>query len=183
MLIARAIAQGADHLILDEPTNHLDIRYQIEVLELVAGLDVTVLAALHDLSLAALFCDTVYLLTDGRIIACGPPGTVITAETVRRALTAPTSLIVDHPETGTPPPHPPPIPGRRKAPRSLTGFQTSPSASEGPPPPERPIHCSIALKGFPWRHIPSPSFLSALAPHTSPAGRCAAYPRRRQRRC
>ncbi len=66
VLIARAIAQGADHLILDEPTNHLDIRYQLEVLELVAGFDMTVLAALHDLSLAALFCDSVCLLADGR---------------------------------------------------------------------------------------------------------------------
>ena len=65
-LIARAIAQGADHLILDEPTNHLDIRYQVEILELVAGLGVTVLAAMHDLSLAALFCDTVHLLAGGR---------------------------------------------------------------------------------------------------------------------
>ena len=46
VLIARAIAQGADHLILDEPTNHLDIRYQVEILELVSGLNVTVLAAL-----------------------------------------------------------------------------------------------------------------------------------------
>ena len=65
VLVARAIAQGADHLILDEPTNHLDIRYQIEVLELVAGFGMTVLAALHDLSLAALFCDAVCLLADG----------------------------------------------------------------------------------------------------------------------
>ena len=101
VLIARALTQGADHLILDEPTNHLDIRYQIEVLELVAGLNVTVLAALHDLSLAALFCDTVYLLTDGHIIAGGPPQTVITAETVGHAYGADV-LIVDHPETGTP---------------------------------------------------------------------------------
>jgi iron complex transport system ATP-binding protein len=101
VLIARALTQGADHLILDEPTNHLDVRYQIEVLELVAGLNVTVLAALHDLSLAALFCNTVYLLTDGRIIAGGPAGTVITAETVRHAYGADV-LIVDHPETGTP---------------------------------------------------------------------------------
>ncbi len=101
MLIARALTQGADHLILDEPTNHLDIRYQIEVLELVAGLGVTVLAALHDLSLAALFCDTVYLLADGRIVAGGHPRTVITAETVSHAYGADV-LIVDHPETGTP---------------------------------------------------------------------------------
>lgn len=101
VLIARAIAQGADHLILDEPTNHLDIRYQLEVLELVAGFGMTVLAALHDLSLAALFCDTVYLLADGRMVTSGPPGSVITAEMVRHAYGADV-LVVEHPETGTP---------------------------------------------------------------------------------
>jgi iron complex transport system ATP-binding protein len=101
VLIARAIAQGADHLILDEPTNHLDIRYQLEVLELVAGFGMTVLAALHDLSLAALFCDTVYLLADGRIVTSGPPKAVITAEMVRHAYGADV-LIVEHPESGTP---------------------------------------------------------------------------------
>jgi iron complex transport system ATP-binding protein len=101
VLIARALAQGADHLILDEPTNHLDIRYQIEVLELVAGLGVTVLAALHDLSLAALFCDAVYLLTDGRVVVSGQPQTVITTETVRHAYGADV-LVVTHPESGTP---------------------------------------------------------------------------------
>jgi ABC-type cobalamin/Fe3+-siderophores transport system ATPase subunit len=74
VLIARAVAQGADHLILDEPTNHLDIRYQMEILELVSELEVTVLAALHDLSLAALFCDSVYLLSDGRIVTGGIAG-------------------------------------------------------------------------------------------------------------
>ena len=101
VLIARALAQGASHLILDEPTNHLDIRYQIEVLELVAGLGVTVLAALHDLSLAALFCHTVYLLADGEIVTGGPPASVITTEMVRHAYGADV-LIVEHPETGTP---------------------------------------------------------------------------------
>ena len=100
-LIARAVAQGADHLILDEPTNHLDIRYQVEVLELVAGLGVTVIAALHDLSLAALFCDTVYLIADGRIVTGGPPRAVITPETVRHAYGADV-LVIEHPETGTP---------------------------------------------------------------------------------
>jgi iron complex transport system ATP-binding protein len=101
VLIARAVAQGADHLILDEPTNHLDIRYQIEILELVSGLGVTVLAALHDLSLASLFCDTVYLLADGVIVTGGPPSAVITTEMVRHAYGADV-LIVEHPETGTP---------------------------------------------------------------------------------
>jgi iron complex transport system ATP-binding protein len=101
VLIARAIAQGADHLILDEPTNHLDIRYQVEVLELVAGFGFTVLAALHDLSLASLFCDSVYLLAEGRIVTNGPPGSVITTEMVRHAYGADV-LVVEHPETGTP---------------------------------------------------------------------------------
>jgi iron complex transport system ATP-binding protein len=101
VLIARAIAQDADHLILDEPTNHLDIRYQVEVLELVAALGVTVLAALHDLSLAALFCDSVHLLAEGKIIAAGRPEQVITPELVHRAYGADV-LIVEHPESGTP---------------------------------------------------------------------------------
>ncbi len=133
VLIARALTQGADHLILDEPTNHLDIRYQIEVLELVAGLNVTVLAALHDLSLAALFCDTVYVLTDGRIIAGGHPRAVITAETVRHAYGADV-FIVDHPETGTPHLIP------RRSPDgdggSASQISANPTAPGDPPPPE-----------------------------------------------
>jgi iron complex transport system ATP-binding protein len=101
VLIAQAIAQGADHLILDEPTNHLDIRYQVEILELVATLGVTVLAAIHDLSLAALFCDTVHLITDGHLIAGGPPRSVLTADAIRDAYGTDV-LVIEHPETGTP---------------------------------------------------------------------------------
>lgn len=67
MLIARAIAQQARFLILDEPTNHLDIRYQLELLELVKGLGVTTLAALHDLNLAATYCDRIYVFKSGAI--------------------------------------------------------------------------------------------------------------------
>ena len=101
MLIARALAQGADHLILDEPTNHLDIRYQIEVLELVAGLESPcwppcTTSAWPPCSATPSTCST-----DGRIVAGGPPGHVITAETVRHAYGADV-LVVDHPETGTP---------------------------------------------------------------------------------
>jgi iron complex transport system ATP-binding protein len=101
VLIAQAIAQGADHLILDEPTSHLDIRYQVEILELVSTLGVTVLAAIHDLSLAALFCDTVHLIVGGELIAGGPPEAVITADTVRDAYGTDV-LVIEHPETGTP---------------------------------------------------------------------------------
>jgi iron complex transport system ATP-binding protein len=101
VLIAQAIAQGADHVILDEPTNHLDIRYQVEILELVATLGVTVLAAIHDLSLAALFCDTVHLISGGQLIAGGPPASVLTPGTIRGAYGTDV-LVIAHPETGTP---------------------------------------------------------------------------------
>jgi iron complex transport system ATP-binding protein len=100
-LIARALAQGADHLVLDEPTNHLDIQHQVDILELVAGLGVSVLAALHDLSLAALFCGAVHVLAGGRIVAGGPPGAVITPATIRAAYGADV-LVIEHPDTGTP---------------------------------------------------------------------------------
>jgi iron complex transport system ATP-binding protein len=129
VLIAQAIAQGADHLILDEPTNHLDIRYQVEILELVATLGVTVLAAIHDLSLAALFCDTIHLITDGRLIADGPPEAVLTAETVRQAYGTDV-LVIAHPETGTP--HLIPRRARSQGP-AKPGREPTPPA---PPPPE-----------------------------------------------
>ncbi len=101
VLIARALAQEANHLILDEPTNQLDIHHQVEILEVVAGLGVTVLAALHDLSLAALFCDTIHVLSDGQLVTAGPPSLVLTPETIRRAYGADV-LVIDHPDTGTP---------------------------------------------------------------------------------
>ena len=126
VLIARALAQGATHLILDEPTNHLDIRYQVEILELVASLRITVLAALHDLSLAALFCDTVYLIADGRIIVSGPPESVITPEMVRHAYGADV-LVVAHPDTGTP----------HLIPRRLATRPQSPAVLGFPGPEER----------------------------------------------
>jgi iron complex transport system ATP-binding protein len=101
VLIARALAQQADHLILDEPTNHLDIHHQVEILELVSGLGVTVLAALHDLSLAALFCQAIHVLRAGQLVAAGPPAAVLTPDTIREAYGADV-LVIDHPDTGTP---------------------------------------------------------------------------------
>lgn len=76
VLIARALAQQADHILLDEPTNHLDIRYQHEVLQLVRELGVTTVVVLHDLNLAARYCDHVVLLDSGRVSASGTPDEV-----------------------------------------------------------------------------------------------------------
>ncbi|MFG3341028.1 ABC transporter ATP-binding protein [Glycomyces sp. NPDC048151] len=81
-LIARALAQAAGHLLLDEPTNHLDVRYQHEILALVKRLPLCTIAVLHDLNLAARYCDTLVLLDEGRVAAAGPPSEVLTPETI-----------------------------------------------------------------------------------------------------
>lgn len=76
--IARALAQQPRELLLDEPTNHLDIRHQLELLALVAALPVTTVVALHDLNLAAAFCDHLLVLDRGRVVAAGAPAAVLT---------------------------------------------------------------------------------------------------------
>jgi iron complex transport system ATP-binding protein len=80
--IARALAQEPEELLLDEPTNHLDIQYQIDLLELVAGLPVTSVIALHDLNLAAMYCDRLLVLRQGRVVAEGTPSQVLTASLI-----------------------------------------------------------------------------------------------------
>jgi len=80
--IARALAQQPRELLLDEPTNHLDVRHQLEILALVAALPVTSVIALHDLNLAAMFCDTVVVMRQGRVVAAGRPDIVLTPELI-----------------------------------------------------------------------------------------------------
>ncbi|MFF8102393.1 ABC transporter ATP-binding protein [Streptomyces sp. NPDC016640] len=76
--IARALAQRPWCILLDEPTNHLDIRHQLELMDLLASTDQTVLVALHDLSLAARYCDRLLLMYQGRLVAASPPSDVLT---------------------------------------------------------------------------------------------------------
>lgn len=78
-LIARALAQQTRHVLLDEPTNHLDVRFQQEVLELVSGLPGAAVV-LHDLNLAARYCDRIVVLDGGRVVASGTPSEVLTPE-------------------------------------------------------------------------------------------------------
>ncbi len=82
VFVARALAQATPVIVLDEPTNHLDIRAQVELLELLRSLPVTVLAALHDLNLAAAYCDRVLVLRAGRVEADGPTDEVLTPELI-----------------------------------------------------------------------------------------------------
>jgi iron complex transport system ATP-binding protein len=77
VLIARALAQQARALVLDEPTNHLDLRYQIEILELIRSLRVTAVVAVHDINLAASYCDTILVMAAGEAVAGGPASDVL----------------------------------------------------------------------------------------------------------
>ncbi|MCL4515295.1 MAG: heme ABC transporter ATP-binding protein [Firmicutes bacterium] len=85
--IARALAQEPRLILLDEPTSHLDINYQIEVLDLMRRLNrkqgVAVVAVLHDLNLAAQYCDRLVLLSGGKVYADGKPGEVLTPAKIR----------------------------------------------------------------------------------------------------
>lgn len=81
--IARALAQTPQVMFLDEPTNHLDIHHQIEILRMVRDLDLTSVIALHDLNLAAMFCDRIVVLEAGTVRATGTPAAVLTRAILR----------------------------------------------------------------------------------------------------
>lgn len=86
--LAQALAQGSDILLLDEPTSHLDINFQAEIMDLLLHLNrsrgLTVLVSLHDLNLASVYCQRVFLLSGGHLKAEGKPAEVLTEDTVRR---------------------------------------------------------------------------------------------------
>ncbi|MNI46920.1 putative siderophore transport system ATP-binding protein YusV [compost metagenome] len=82
VILARTIAQKPEFMILDEPTNHLDIRYQLEILSCVKELNIGVLAALHDLEMAAYYCDYLYAIQNGEVYTHGTPEQVLTPGTI-----------------------------------------------------------------------------------------------------
>jgi len=79
--VARVLAQTPELFLFDEPTNHLDPRHQVQILnlcKLLCAKGKTVIIAIHDLNLAAMYSDRLLMLKDGVSIACGPPGAVLT---------------------------------------------------------------------------------------------------------
>jgi iron complex transport system ATP-binding protein len=118
--IAMALAQETGLLLLDEPTTYLDIAHQIEILDLCARLHEeegrTLVAVLHDLNHAARYATWLIAMRDGRVVAEGPPGQIITAELVEDVFGLPCRVIPD-PETGTPLV----IPAARRRPAAVTG--------------------------------------------------------------
>lgn len=100
-LIARAIVQQPQILIMDEPTNHLDVKYQIQVLELVKSLGITVIVSIHDLNLASATCDELLVLNNGELVSQGSPKQVITADLLADVFGV-CAQVAPHPQTNTP---------------------------------------------------------------------------------
>lgn len=101
VLIARALVTQARLLVMDEPTNHLDIHHQLGTLDLVRRLGMTVLVALHDLNLAARYCDRICLLDQGKLVAAGEPEGVLTPAILGEVYRVPVQIQA-HPTAGTP---------------------------------------------------------------------------------
>lgn len=104
VLLAKAIAQDPALLLLDEPTNHLDIHAQLHTLSLTRALTVdgmAVLAALHDLNLAARYADQVVVIDRGRVVASGRPSETLTSELIESVYRV-RADIAPHPVDGTP---------------------------------------------------------------------------------
>ena len=82
VMFARALAQEPKLLILDEPTNHLDLRHQLEVLELIRNFEITIVASLHDLNLAANICNQILLIESGNTVGFGAARDVLSEQAV-----------------------------------------------------------------------------------------------------
>lgn len=95
VILARALAQQTPCLILDEPTNHLDIKYQLQLMELVRGLGRTVITAVHDLNIAAMYCDRLYAVKGGRLVGSGSPRELLTPEFIRQVYEVDARVIND----------------------------------------------------------------------------------------
>lgn len=83
IILARALAQQPKCLILDEPTNHLDIKHQLHLLNIIKSLNISVVAAFHDLNIAMKYCNQVYILKEGHIKVSGKTKEVITESIIR----------------------------------------------------------------------------------------------------
>ncbi len=103
--IAMVLAQETPLILLDEPTTYLDLSHSIEVLELVRSLanelGRTVVMVLHDLNLAARYCDDLILLKDGQIVAQGTPADVLTSQLLAVVFGL-DAIVIDDPVTGGP---------------------------------------------------------------------------------
>jgi len=104
-VVAMALAQEAPVLLLDEPTSNLDLAHQTGIMDMIAKVmlerGAAVLVAMHDLTLAAQYCDRLLMLADGRSYSEGTPSEVLTVENIS-AVYGTRVFVLAHPEGGTP---------------------------------------------------------------------------------
>ena len=84
VILARALTQGSECLVLDEPTNHLDIKYQLQIMDIVKSLGHTVVAAVHDLNIAAMYCDRLIAIQGGKVVGAGTPKKLLTPDFIKK---------------------------------------------------------------------------------------------------
>ncbi|BDX05754.1 ABC transporter ATP-binding protein [Planctobacterium marinum] len=101
VLLARALAQKTEIILLDEPTSHLDIFYQHEVLMLLKKLNKTIVLSIHDLNLAAQYCDEIVVLKQGQVLMAGAPKTAMQQSVLQDAFGLPCSVAIN-PGNGIP---------------------------------------------------------------------------------
>ncbi|AIY10607.1 MULTISPECIES: ABC transporter ATP-binding protein [Paenibacillus] len=103
--LAKVMVQEPQILLLDEPTTYLDLRYQLEFMELLAEwrqeTGVTIIAVLHDLNLAAQFCDNLLVLKDGMVEGLGSSSDLLTEDRIRRVYGV-EPVMLPHPDSGVP---------------------------------------------------------------------------------
>ena len=95
VILARALAQQTPCLILDEPTNHLDIKYQLSLLNIVKSLNLTIISAIHDVNIASMYCDRLFVMKNGRIVGMGTPQEVLTKEFIKEIYDIDVEIVYD----------------------------------------------------------------------------------------
>lgn len=101
VLVARAIAQQPRLLLMDEPTAHLDLHFQIVTMRLVRSLGVAALTVMHDLNLAAAFCDRMVMMKAGKIVASGTVEELMTPDRIHEVFGI-EATVARHPRSGRP---------------------------------------------------------------------------------
>ena len=100
-LVARALVQQANLIILDEPTNHLDIGYQYQIMNILKAQDLTVFSSIHDMNIAACYCDKIIMMKSGHIVKVGTPEEVMVPAMIKELFGVDTK-ITENPVTGKP---------------------------------------------------------------------------------